>query len=583
MTRITSKVYPIYDVLYSGRFQVPWHQRHYDWSRQEVDDLLRDLQQAVDADKTCYFLGSIMLLEGDEGEPQRINDGQQRLITFSLLMAALCSRFADEGSDSVRESLGLRTVFVRPVNLPSSLADADHYTPRIIPPRSDKGRYYEVIRGRRIGSNGLMTTAWNKITRFVTQMDTPTAKRFFDFLMDNVEISVLTVPPDVDANLVFETLNARGRPLDQVDLIRNLLYSCFSDATKVTLLEAVHTSLERTLVLLPNKWRVSDYFRCYLQCQYGFLQKTRFHREFRVKLERESTLGDLSERAHTLVAGLGSTDSLRLFLDIISGKPDHLEERLPKVSGKRTLAVLLDELKTYSVSHPLCFALLHRFVNTSDGPEKRVAEKAVARSLRNLASYIMRAVFVTSTFQPSRIDAALANCAHEVFTSTDITSLDIMDCLRAHDPFAVVDDAGFVRRMTDVEFQSDQRASNQKALRYLFGINAQEQKGSDALKIGGCSVEHVLPQSEKHWSGWPEFTNPAEWRYRAGNLVVLSRNENQGGDFNASFEAKERTLSRSTIQMARDVADRYDRWNPDIVQKRSQNLARAAARIWKFS
>ena len=60
--RITSKTRFLAKVLYSGRFRVPWHQRHYVWeAAREVDDLLHDLKDALDAGKTCYFLGSIML------------------------------------------------------------------------------------------------------------------------------------------------------------------------------------------------------------------------------------------------------------------------------------------------------------------------------------------------------------------------------------------------------------------------------------------------------------------------------------------------------------------------------------------
>lgn len=556
VTRITSEVKLIYSVLYSGRFRVPWHQRRYDWTNKEVDDLLRDLQQALNANKTCYFLGSIMLLEAAEGMPHRINDGQQRLITFSLLMAALSRRFAADAPGTALESMALRTLFDRLENQTSHLAEASEYTPRIIPPRNDRGRYYQLIRGHDIGSNGLLTTAWNRTKRFVGAMDKQTSRAFFHFLMSRVEVSVLTVPSEVDANLVFETLNARGRSLDDVDLIRNLLYSRFSETDDAARLDTVHTNLQRPGVILDNKWKTSDYFRCYLRCCYGFLQKKWFHREFRAELEG-ATGTNPSDYAFDLVTGLGDRDSIELFRAIISAKPSEtIEGRLPKVSGKRDLIVLLGELKGYTVSHPLCFALLRRFVVEADEGKKRAVGKVVARSMKNLASFIMRGVFVTSPFRPSRIEASLANCAKTVFNGTDFDSLDIMGCLERNDAFDVIDDQSFIRRMTDMELRGNTRSSNSKALRYLFGINAQQQVGSDALQMGKCSVEHVLPQSEKHWQGWTGFTSPAEWVHRTGNLVVASRRENRGDfEFNASFGAKKRALAESPLLMARTLAE----------------------------
>lgn len=51
------------DLLRSGRFTVPRHQRYYDWEDEHVDVLLNDLEEAVDENSPCHFLGSIMLIK----------------------------------------------------------------------------------------------------------------------------------------------------------------------------------------------------------------------------------------------------------------------------------------------------------------------------------------------------------------------------------------------------------------------------------------------------------------------------------------------------------------------------------------
>ena len=280
-TKITSCVRLISEVLCSGRFEVPWHQRHYDWKVQQVRDLLHDLKSALDTAKTCYFLGSIMLVKGTDSGRQRINDGQQRLITFSLLIAAFSRRFATIPSpDTARETLGLRALFERPDNEPSKLTDTSRYEPRIQPPKNDKSKYTQLIRGHDIGTNGLLTAAWHAIDDFVEGMSRQAREGFFDFLMRQVEISVLDIPGDVDANLVFEALNARGKRLEHVDLIRNRLYSYFSETHDATRRNTVHTNLQNPTVILRYKTKVPEYFRCYLQCRYGYLQKKRFYATF---------------------------------------------------------------------------------------------------------------------------------------------------------------------------------------------------------------------------------------------------------------------------------------------------------------
>ena len=582
-TRITSEVRLVSEVLFSGRFEVPWHQRYYDWRVEQVSELLSDLKDALDTDKTCYFLGSIMLVDATDARTQRINDGQQRLITLSLLIAAFCRRFAQKRPrDQRRETLAIQRLFDRPDNQTSRLADTSRYEPRIRPPKNDKSKYTQIVRGHDIGTNGPLTAAWNVIDIFTEAMSKSAREDFFDFIMQKVEVSVLDVPGDVDANSVFEALNARGKPLDDVDLIRNRLYSYFSETADATRRDTVHSNLENTVVVLRHPRTVQEYFRCYLQCRYGYLQKKRLYREARLEIEKAAGQRGSSDYVFDLVAGLGRSESIELFRTITSSRPNQgLVQRLPTVAGKRGLLALLAELRGYKVSHPLMFALLHRFITESDKDTKRKAGLVATRSLKNLASFVMRTAFVAPKFEPSWFEAAFANAAKILFERSDTGSLDILEELERNDELGVLDDANFTRKMTEMEFRD-----NRKALRYLFGINARNQTGSDVLREDRCSVEHVLPQSDDHWKGWTGFgkANVEDWVYRTGNLVVVSRRENRtGAEFNRDFAAKKRAFADSALLMARTVAADYNDWTPQVVDERSRQLAREAAATWSFS
>jgi Protein of unknown function DUF262 len=77
-------------------FVVPPFQRQYAWTNEHAGELLDDLlgylggpDEGVD-DLNAYFLGSIVLIKGDRPEAQ-IVDGQQRLITLTILLAVLRS------------------------------------------------------------------------------------------------------------------------------------------------------------------------------------------------------------------------------------------------------------------------------------------------------------------------------------------------------------------------------------------------------------------------------------------------------------------------------------------------------------
>ena len=551
MTTIKSEVFLVSELFCMGRFQVPWHQRRYDWNVGQVNDLLTDLKEAIDNGQVGYFLGSVMFVESDSPDTWHVNDGQQRIITLSVLIAILCRHFASRGNrDSSRESLALRMLFTRHENEISRLEDAAHYEQRITPPRHDKSRYLQIIRGQDIGTNGKLTSAWREITTFVSAMNRTSARKFFDFLVKQVEISVLIVPKNVDTNAVFEALNGRGKTLDDLDLIRNYFYSYFSNPEEINRRQTVHENLEQTLVISGSARNSQEYFRCYLQCELGFIQKTRFYRETRTAISAVMRKRKPSNYVFGLIERLSKQDSVELFRTITSPSPNAvLLKQIAMPRSKRNLSTLLRELRSYRVSHPVIFALLHRFIKETGRNRKIQTNKLVLKSLKNLASFVMRTAFIASKFEPSRFEVAFANCAKDIFTDTQLVSLDISSYLEDNDDYNVIDDTNFIRHMTDAEFRDAK-----KARRYLYGINERTQIGSDVLREDKCTVEHVLPKSEKHWKGWRGFADaqPEEWVHKAGNLVILSDRENRPGSaHNRNYDAKKEIYAQSALHMPR--------------------------------
>ena len=583
-TRITSEVRLVSEVLYSGRFEVPWHQRYYDWKEEQVRDLQADLKDALDTDKTYYFLGSIMLVKPTETGPLRINDGQQRLITLSLLVAAFCRRFAYmRPRDQGRETLAMRALFDRPDNQTSRLDKASQYEPRIAPPRNDRSKFVQIIRGHDIGANGLLSAAWNVIDIFVEGMSRSAMADFFDFLMQRVEVSVLDIPGDVDANSVFEALNTRGQAAGRCRPdTEQIVFVLFGDRRFRAPGHGSRKSggMRSSFCAHRGKRRSTSAATCNVGT--AISRRSASTARPRLEIEKAASQRNASDHVFDLVAGLGRSDSIELFRTITSSRPSQsLEKRLSSVSGKQGLTVLLRELQGYKVSHPLVFALLHRFIVETDKDKKWRIGQVVDRSLKNLASFLMRTEFVAPKFEPSRFEVAFANSARNVFGAADFGSLDVMDELERNDEWKVIDDALFIRRMTDMEIR-DVR----KARRYLFGINAKEQGGSDILREDRCTIEHVLPESEAHWKDWTGFkdANAGDWVHRTGNLVVTSGRENRSGaEFNRSFAAKKRAFEDSPLLMPRTLAETYDEWTPKAVKIRSRNLAREAAATWQFS
>jgi uncharacterized protein with ParB-like and HNH nuclease domain len=76
------------DALTRWQLGVPLNQRRYAWDEEYVEQLFHDLTKAFDANKPLYFLGTVVLTEGSKGT-REVADGQQRLATTSILLAAI--------------------------------------------------------------------------------------------------------------------------------------------------------------------------------------------------------------------------------------------------------------------------------------------------------------------------------------------------------------------------------------------------------------------------------------------------------------------------------------------------------------
>ena len=586
-TVIESKSVTFFRLFCEGRFRVPWHQRRYDWKPDHVLELLRDIDEAFGAGSQCYFLGMVIFVESARRQ-WHINDGQQRMVTLSLICACLRRLFTDH-NDSLREYRALRILFDVDESSTEVLENIDHQTPRITPPSDDKICYNQMIRGHSIGTNGKLTLAWRQIDSFVLGMGVEKARRFFDFLTQKLELACLYIPESVDPNSVYETINCRGKRLDDLDLIRNHLYSYFNSDEDEQRRHTVHGNLEKIYDQLRDNARFTDYARCYFQSRHGFLRKSTFYRETRNHIRSEA---DHHERAgktrsdyvFSLIEDFSRREQIELFRTIAApNRSDRFIEDFTRLSGqtaaKRNASTFLKELQTYKVTQPLLFALLMRYVKQTEEAGRRNLAKWIHVRLKHVTSFVMRTAFVAPKFEPSHFESEFSNLAQRVTLADNVYDVDVDGCLKNCDGHGVIDDKKFKTRMCEIEMRDVK-----KIRRFLFGVNYHTQTDSDLVSESRCTIEHVLPKAERHWANWYGFenVNPEEWIHRIGNLTLLGRQDNKPGDAdNGDFATKKNICSRSAIKITREIGD-CDGWTPDEIRKRQRRFAAHAARVWSF-
>ena len=578
------------DLFQQGRFDVPWHQRYYDWQQSDVRALLHDINDAIKENRDCYFLGAIMLVEVEQRRWE-INDGQQRMVTISLICAALCRRFVSNAKGSQREGLALRMLFDLEAQRTWTMDNTDRYTSRIFPAKNDAMPYRQMIRGNPTRTNGTLTAAWTEIESFFSPMSYEESERYFDFLLEKLEVACLRVPPHIDPNAVYETINCRGKQLDDLDLIRNYLYSHFNSESDSERKNSVHENLERIRTIIPSSKKASEYMRCHLQCRFGFLRKDHFYRDARdaIRTQRDRKHGTtelLADYTFNLIEQITSPESLELFRTLAAATPDpdfihEFRVASGTTNSHRNLAVFLRELRRYTITQPLIFAMLTWWVRESDGRKKKRIARIANRNLSRLATFVLRTAFVTPKFEPSHFESEFSDYAKNIAAADDIPDDEFANFLQNCDRSAhgVLDDSKFLDEMVE-----DRMTDHPKIKQFLLGINGAIQRDAQLFIERDCNVEHILPKSPQHWSGWASFNevDESEWIHRIGNLTLMGPADNRPGKkYNGNFAKKRESYQDSSIMLTRRLSQ-YDDWSPTNIKIRQREMAKLAVCVWKF-
>ena len=225
----------------SNIFEIPRFQREYSWGVDEVKDFWSDLKSSIESD--AYFLGLVILTKPvkDNAERKFVVDGQQRIITLSLLASAIYH----EAKRRDRKALAERVQA-------SFLSGIDYETDENIPRvklsdvADDKTFQNLVLNGKYISNTEDEESVSSRIKKsydFLTKSlkedlaQDPFKRlgKWMEFLTNNLYFAVFIHPDSTSAYQVFEVINTRGKDLTTADLLKNYVLSqtSASDQTQV--------------------------------------------------------------------------------------------------------------------------------------------------------------------------------------------------------------------------------------------------------------------------------------------------------------------------------------------------------------
>lgn len=546
----------------TSQFEVPIYQRAYAWGEAECEQLWRDILRAGEnTELGAHFTGSVVYIEKSAGtstsqEPSLIIDGQQRVTTVSLLLAAIARRL-DEAAPGEQEPLeGFSPEEIR-VSYLTNRFKTDDRRYKLLLSQGDRDALMAVVDGTEPAA-GVVSRVLDNSNYF----DNKLKDKKLDIAVVCRGLSKLRVV-DVKLQLgidhpqlVFEAMNSTGKKLSQADLIRNFVLMDLPAEEQKKLWKSYWRPMELEFAQAGASSRFDEFVRHYLTVVTGDIPRVydiydafKDHAAKRVK-EGEKIdalvveLREYSKRFSSIALGKEGDDALRAaFGDLAQIRADVVYPFLLEVYTDYELGtVLRDEVLSIV---------------------RMVTSYVFRRAIVGLATNSLNTTFQTFG-RALRKDRYLESVKAHFLK------------LSGYRQFPA--DAEFAEKLQTFDAYHFKRRSY--FLRMLENFDRKEPVPTDEY-----TIEHILPQNEDlrpEWrtalgDDWQEIQ--AKYLHTLGNLTLTGYNSEYSDrpfiekrDIKGGFHESPLRLNRGIGQL--------ETWNESTIRERASRLANEALSIW---
>ncbi len=619
----------------SRRFTVPIYQRQFAWREDRLlpfwDDLVSKADELMEGPpKFQHYMGALILAPGADGysvgriSSVQVVDGQQRLTTFQLFLAALRVVATEKGEDGIVKALDVY-IFNDERSAQSNASLADRL--KLMPTPADRSIFrdlmtetFETVRLRHsqfFYKNGNIIKGYaprallaflyfrDKITHYADWgsvdpdedqwieallKDDPSdglagqrLQALADALLIQFKLVIITLEEGDDAQVIFETLNSRGEPLLAMDLVRNNIF------------HRAEAQGEAAEQLFDTRWKPFDAL---------------FWKEDapRAKPKRPRIDHFLS---HALTAQTGQETSLReLYAEYRAfarpkGKPrfetvgreldallqfNPVYEALEQGSGDPDVAWLGRKLATWEVAtvYPLVFATATAAMAESDKKTiyQLIYSYIVRRAICGLTAKNMNKNFtrIVAMFHDRGASLETFRASFVGQVGPTVRFPDDAELTSAFLEQPIYETILRAERLIDIFWELE------KAARSKFQV--------DDRRPDYLSIEHVLPQTwMAHWPlpdgrmvsatrvALDEEMSKAirqrdAHRHRIGNLTLVTSPLNSSMQ-NQGFAKKRERLGNSLLALNSAIAE-SDEWDETSITARGEKLASLATSVWAY-
>lgn len=566
--KIESLDQEIRTTLSSGYYRIPRFQRPYSWTRENIQEFWNDVVRDNPVD---YFIGSMVVFK-DGSQRFGVVDGQQRLTTIMILLAAIRNALAEKKHNDLAQGIqGLierKNIDNKPEYVLSTETSYPFFQDRIL----KFGGPDVPVSPMREEEN--LQIAFDQLTSLVTgdidsiKSDTSITKKELpqrikekliqvrDSLL-NLKVIFVKLDDEDDAYIIFETLNTRGKDLSLTDLVKNhvtkhLKPSTASvDQTKIKWEKMLET-IEGSSVDLST----DNFIHHFWLSRFDYLPQKKL---FKV-LKRQITKTEAKKFLDSLVS---DSSIYRSIHEINFGKWTKQEKQIS--DSLKALQLFRVQQQT-----PCVLSLVRAYKG------KKFKKKHLEDALLAIEKFHFLFTAVTSQRSSGGISAMYASLARRMFESQDMIEAlqvitELKNKLRDRIP-----SLGEVKALFPEIVFTDNITKEKGLVKYILTRFGRDLSSGITVDYEYMTIEHLASQSHIGTGGYTE-----DIVGQLGNLILVSESLNNKLK-NKPFTEKKEVLLAAGYVLPPEISSAKDWTPPDIVARTEAMAVKAYDKLWRI-
>lgn len=554
------------------QFQIPLFQRPYSWTKEKWETLWEDLMKLYSNEvEGSYFLGAIVTQSipgtADGISPYLVIDGQQRLITLTILLAAMQHTLRNEKNQQFKDKYQKLAGELYDKILTNQYKEGEEFY-KVLPTKEDSVTYQNILKLKKdkigVEKKGRIYEAYNF---FQKRLKEPILEeeialdlaKFKTVILERLLLVNITSDEQDNPYLIFESLNYKGQALSQADLVRNYIF--------------MRLPHERREDIYRNKWLpLQEEFKANMpQKEYADELTTAFWFYLRkdgepviekgvykaIKNRFDTTMpNEMESKLEELVQFANYYQRLKFY------------DKEPEVKLRRWFERLVR----------LDFTTCHIFLlNVYDEyKQQKLSLKEFETILRYLESYFVRRWFTDVSTR------SLGNVFNNLYREVKVANPnDLVNGLRTvligYEKAKIwPSDEDFRQKIVSKSVYS---STNINRVKFILASLA-DSLSKEKVDPQNLTIEHIMPQKlNSQWKAMLEQNSGQvhkELLHTLGNLTLTAYNGELG---NKPFDEKKSIYLQSNVSLNKYFTN-ITHWNTEEIKRRADKLADIAIQVW---